>query len=139
MKHYITTILRKNQTPSEAKLRYVLRNRGIGNLKFRRQHRIGNYIVDFCCREKKLVIELDGGHHNDPRIQERDEQRQKFIERQGFKVLRFWNDDIDGNLEGVVLVILQRAGASPRSSVSNQPSPSGERENEAQLSRQRRT
>jgi len=128
MKYYITTVLRKNQTPSEVKLWQALRDRGIGNLKFRRQHRIGNYIVDFCCREKKLVIEVDGGHHNDPQFQLMDEQRQKFIERQGFKVVRFWNDDINGNLEGVVEAILQSAGASPRSSISNQPSPSGERE-----------
>ena len=128
MKKHIATLLRQNQTPSEAKLWQVLRNRGIGNLKFRRKCRIGNYVVDFCCLEKKLVIEVDGGHHNDPQFQLMDEQRQKFIERQGFKVVRFWNDDINGNLEGVVEEILEGAGASPRSSVSNHPSPSGERE-----------
>ena len=113
MKYYITTVLRKNQTPSEVKLWQALRDRGIGNLKFRRQHRIGNYIVDFCCREKKLVIEVDGGHHNDPQFQLMDEQRQKFIERQGFKVVRFWNDDINGNLEGVVEEILGRWCLTP--------------------------
>ena len=127
MKPHVTTILRQNQTPQEAKLWQVLRNRGIGDLKFRRQYRIGNYVVDFCCLKKKLVVEVDGGHHNEPTYRLADEKRQRSIERQGFKVLRFWNSDIDGNLEGVVEVILQNAGASP------QPSPSRERGDWARL------
>jgi len=98
--------LRKNQTPWEAKLWLVLRNRKVGNLKFRRQHKIGKYIVDFCCIDKKLVIELDGGHHNEEPYILQDQIRQKYIEDQGYYVLRIWNNEIDKNLDGVVDEIL---------------------------------
>lgn len=105
--------LKRQQTPWEQKLWRVLRNRGISNLKFRRQFSIGPYIVDFCCLNKRLIIELDGGQHNQQANQEQDSVRQKYLENQGYKVLRFWNTDIDQNLQGVVQIIIDNSQASP--------------------------
>ena len=102
MKTHITRTLRRNQTPWEQKLWRVLRNSKLENLKFRRQHNIGKYVVDFCCLSKKLVIEIDGGQHNIDAVNVKDKQRQKYIEDQGYKVLRFWNNEIDNNLAGVI-------------------------------------
>ena len=93
--------LRKNQTPQEQKLWNILRNRRYKNLCFKRQYIIGNYIVDFVCREKKLIIELDGGQHNKTPNIEYDNIRTKYLEEQGYRVLRFWNNEIDENIDGV--------------------------------------
>ena len=82
--------LRRDMTEAEQTLWKQFRGRRFANLKFRRQFPIGTYIADFCCFEKKLVIELDGGQHVDQRVY--DAQRERFIEAQGFRVIRFWND-----------------------------------------------
>ena len=66
---------------------------------------IGNYIVDFICLEKKLIIELDGWQHKEENWERYDEERTKYLERQGFKVIRFWNNEINNNLVGVFLKI----------------------------------
>ena len=108
-KQHITRILRRQQTPWEIKVWNVLRNRQIGGMKFRRQLKISSFVVDFCCIEKKLIIELDGGHHNEELNIASDDQRQRFLESLGYKVLRFWNNDVDGNLEGIVQIILQNS------------------------------
>jgi len=102
MKKYITRKLRKTQTPYEHKLWQVLRNRGFANLKFRRQYKIGNYVVDFVCLSKKLVIELDGGYHNELQQMKKDIIRQNFIENKGYKIIRFWNSEITKNIDGVL-------------------------------------
>jgi len=107
MKTHISRVLRKNQTLHERKLWYCLKNRELQNLKFRRQYKIGIYIVDFCCPAKRLVIELDGGHHAEDKYIIEDKKRQKYIENQDYKVLRFWNNDIDNNLDGVIEEILR--------------------------------
>jgi len=99
-------MLRKNQTDHESKLWYNLRNRGLGDLKFRRQYKMGKYVVDFCCPSKKLVIELDGGHHAEDKYLIKDKEKQKYIESKGYKVLRVWNSEIDDNLDGVLDEIL---------------------------------
>ena len=96
-------ILRKNSTIAERKLWYRLRSRNFINLKFRRQEPIGNYIVDFVCYEKNLIVELDGGQHNE--FSEKDIPRTKALEKEGYKVLRFWNSDVINNIEGVLTVI----------------------------------
>ena len=67
---------------------------------------IGHYIVDFCCFEKKLVIELDGGQHNEKYNKLNDTERTRILESQGFKVLRFWNNEVDDNFDGVLETIL---------------------------------
>lgn len=104
---HITRELRKNMTPWERKLWNVLRNRQVKNLKFRRQFKIGRFVVDFCCLECKLVVELDGGHHLEPENLIADQKRQKYIQSLGFKVLRFQNLDVDSNLDGVVQRIIE--------------------------------
>ena len=99
--------LRKNMTPQERKLWGILRNRQVKNLTFKRQYPIGEYIVDFVCREKWLIIEVDGGQHNSPEAIEYDRQRSEYLQSRGFKVLRFWNNDIDNNIDGVYRIIIQ--------------------------------
>ncbi len=104
MKRKLTSIakkLRKEQTPQEMKLWKFLRSRGFGSLKFRRQWPIGNCVVDFCCSEKKLIIELDGGQHNEKVITRRDLARDKYLKNKGFKILRVWNNEVQDNLEGI--------------------------------------
>ncbi len=97
--------LRKNQTISEAKIWHLVRAKQIAGLKFRRQHPIQPYIVDFVCLDKKLIIEVDGGQHAD--AIEYDEKRTQFLESNGYKVIRFWNNDVLHNIEGVYEVILK--------------------------------
>ena len=95
--------LRKNSTIVERKLWHRLRSRNFLNLKFRRQEPIGNYIVDFICYEKKLIIELDGGQHNE--FGEKDIPITKELEKEGYKVLRFWNNEVINNIEGILTII----------------------------------
>ena len=99
--------LRKNATKQEQVLWRLLRNNGIKNCKFKRQYPIGNYIVDFICREKWLIIEVDGGQHNEIENRIKDEESTRYLNSRGFKVLRFWNCDIDKNLKGVYDTILK--------------------------------
>ena len=94
-------ILRKNMTAQEKVLWNILRNNKFYGLKFRRQVPIGNYVVDFVCEIHNLIIELDGGHHNEPTNIEYDEQRTKYLKYKGYTILRFWNNDIDNNINGV--------------------------------------
>ena len=100
--------LRKNMTNQEKTLWYYLRKRFINNYRFRRQYPIGNYIVDFVCRKKNLIIELDGGQHNQNLIKDLDIVRTQYLESRGFKVIRFWNNDIDTNIEGVLNEIIRQ-------------------------------
>jgi very-short-patch-repair endonuclease len=100
--------LRKNQTDVELLLWQQLRNRRLCSYKFRRQFPIAPYVADFACLELKLIIELDGGQHADQISY--DNQRSLFLEQRGFKVIRFWNNDViqntTGILEAIHLVIL---------------------------------
>jgi very-short-patch-repair endonuclease len=97
--------LRKNSTPQEIILWSRLRAKRFKDLKFRRQYLIGKYIVDFICLEKKLIIELDGWQHKEENQERYDEKRTKYLERNGFKVIRFWNNEVNNNSEGVFLKI----------------------------------
>ena len=83
-----------------------LRGKQIGGHRFRRQHPIGKYIADFACIEQKLVIELDGGQHQEQIAY--DEQRTAYIQAQGWAVLRFWNNDVLNNLDGVLAAIMEK-------------------------------
>ncbi len=87
-------ILRKQSTPMEIKLWNRLRSRRFMGLKFRRQCPLGSYIVDFICIEKKLIIEIDGGQHNEPENQIYDKRRTEFLNQSGYNVLRYWNNEI---------------------------------------------
>jgi very-short-patch-repair endonuclease len=95
--------LRTAQTDAEHKLWYQLRNRHFQGFKFRRQHMLCGYIVDFVCLETKLIIELDGSQHFDRKLY--DEARTLELQKEGFMVLRFWNNDVLLNIEGVLEVI----------------------------------
>ena len=99
--------LRQNQTPQEKLLWNLLRNRQLNGLKFKRQVPIENYIVDFLCEEKKLIIEIDGGQHNETNSIQYDINRTKLLNDMGYKVIRFWNNEVDKNIEGVYLQILK--------------------------------
>ncbi len=100
--------LRQTSTNAEQHLWYRLRDRRLDNLKFRRQHPIGPYFADFACLQPKLVIELDGGQHQEQA--EADARRTANIEQQGFHVLRFWNNQVFGETDAVLETILKTAG-----------------------------
>ena len=95
--------LRKEMTLTERKLWSYLRNDQLG-VTFRRQHAVGNYIPDFMCIEKKLIIELDGSQHLEQ--EEYDNERTNYLESLGYKVIRFWNNDVMKDIEGVILAIM---------------------------------
>jgi len=95
--------LRRNMSPAETKLWQHLRAHQMGDVHFRNQHAIGNYIVDFCAPRRKLIIELDGSQHLEQ--QEYDNERTKYLETRGYQVLRFWNNDVMNNTEIVLQVI----------------------------------
>src|SRR5262245_8649857 len=88
--------LRLNATDAEMKLWQQVRNRRLGGFKFRRQASIGHHIVDFLCAEKRLVVELDGGQH----APELDASRTARLEALGYRVIRFWNNEVLGNVDG---------------------------------------
>ena len=95
--------LRKNLTDAEQHLWRALRLRQILGVKFRRQHLIGPYIADFVCIERKLIIEVDGGQHAE-QIAE-DKARTAWLAAQGYRVMRFWNNEVLQNMDGVLEVI----------------------------------
>jgi len=95
--------LRKEMTFVEQKLWYKIRKRQLKGVRFRRQHPIGNYIVDFISLEEKLIIELDGGQHMEQKRY--DIQRDRFLTDKGFKVIRFWNNEVLNNINSVLQII----------------------------------
>ncbi len=91
--------LRNNATPAERELWRHLRKRALDGHKFSRQMPIGPFICDFLCRDARLIVEVDGGQHCES---ERDRSRTAFLEAQGYRVIRFWNNDVADNIEGVI-------------------------------------
>ena len=108
-KHDFARKLRRDQTDVERKLWYALRSRRFHGFKFRRQQPIGPYVVDFICFESKLVIELDGGQHGLPQNAAAEHARSKRLEADGYRVLRFWNHELNDNfacvLDGITLAL----------------------------------
>src|SRR5512147_1111061 len=98
--------MRHPQTPAEATLWHALRNRKTG-FKFRRQHPIYRFIIDFYCAKAKLLIEIDGESHLEPSQEEYDKARTEYLEELGYKVIRFTNNDVRFNLNEVANKILQ--------------------------------
>jgi very-short-patch-repair endonuclease len=94
--------LRANTTPHERALWRALKELPVDGTHFRRQAPIGRYVVDFFCPAKDLIIELDGGHHNDDDTAQRDRERQLWLEQQGYRVVRFWNSEITEDLTAVL-------------------------------------
>ncbi|MES2494720.1 MAG: endonuclease domain-containing protein [Pseudomonadota bacterium] len=105
--------LRTFGTDPEKLLWSHLRARRLEGQKFRRQVWLGDYIVDFVCLDRKLIIEADGGQHSEQI--DYDDRRTAFLEKEGFRVLRFWNNDVLDNLDGVMTVIMNalKEGPSP--------------------------
>jgi very-short-patch-repair endonuclease len=87
-----------------------IRNRQLDGCKFVRQEPIGPYYVDFVCRERQLVLEVDGGQHADNPL---DRQRDRDLAERGYRILRVWNNDVLQNLEGVLLMLRSKLGPSP--------------------------
>lgn len=100
--------LRQRMTEVETRLWYHVRAKRFDGVKFRRQHPIEGYIVDFVCLKKRVVIELDGGQHCE---NVHDAQRDAVLHSLGFTVLRFWNHEVMENIDGVLCVIAQHVGA----------------------------
>lgn len=101
--------LRRDATRAERRLWFVLQGSQLEGLSFRRQHPIGKYIVDFCCPAIRLAIEVDGGQHNNDPRRFKDEQRSASLGIKGITVLRFWNNEVLENIEGVWEVIARTA------------------------------
>ena len=112
--------LRNNSTPAERKLWQHIRNRQLSGVRFNRQVPIGPFICDFAARTAKLIVELDGGQHADRTVE--DDRRTRFLETRGYRVLRFWNNDVLENVEGVLVMIQAALTDSPS------PDPSRKRE-----------
>jgi very-short-patch-repair endonuclease len=106
--------LRTHMTDAETRVWQALRGKQLEGHKFRRQQAIGSYIVDFVCLEAKVVIELDGGQHAE--TVHYDSRRDAWLESEGFRVLRFWNNDVMENLEGVLMKIVETLSPPPRPS-----------------------
>jgi very-short-patch-repair endonuclease len=106
-------VLRNNLTKAESRLWLYLRNKNFKSLKFRRQFSFGYYIADFYCREKKLVIELDGDSHFTDDAKEYDRQRTNYLESLGLQVIRFTNNEVFENVNGVLEVIAKVCETPP--------------------------
>jgi very-short-patch-repair endonuclease len=95
--------LRGNQTEAEIRLWSRLRRKQLEGFRFRRQHPMGPYVADFFCPDAKLIVEVDGSQHADSTT---DPVRTRWLEERGYRVIRFWNNDVLGNTEGVLASIL---------------------------------
>ena len=113
--------LRTNATPAERILWRALREGDLKHAHFRRQVPLGDYVADFATHSYRIVIELDGSQHSDARAERLDELRTKWLEGEGYRVVRFWNSDVRANLEGVVLKIMSLLTETPTPA----PSPQG--------------
>ena len=120
--------LRGNQTDAEQLLWGLLRGHRFAGKKFRRQHPVGRYILDFYCHENKLAVELDGGQHNDGETKTRDDKRSRFLKEQGIRVVRFWNHDVLLQTESVLESLWQEMHLASSSSIPSPqtPLPEGE-------------
>ena len=114
--------LRTHQTPAELKLWALLRAHRFETVKFTRQVVIGRYIVDFAARSRRLAIEIDGDTHG--RRLQYDAARTEFLEQQGYRVIRFTNGEVMGNIEGVAQAVIHALASTPLPG----PLPDGERE-----------
>jgi very-short-patch-repair endonuclease len=110
--------LRRNLTDAEAKLWNHIRNRQLGGYKFVRQEPIGPYFADFVCRDQLLIVELDGGQHADSH---RDAVRDTHLSTNGYRIVRFWNNEVLGNTETVLELLLSELQGTPHPDRSRDP------------------
>ncbi len=113
--------LRTGMTEAEHLLWSRIRAHRLAGLGFRRQVPVPPHVVDFLCHEHRLVVEVDGGQHGDESTREKDRERDRFLSQAGYRVLRFWNNEVLTNCEGVLATILEAAGEPPPN-----PPPAGE-------------
>ena len=97
--------LRRKSIRAEALLWSRLRSKQMNGIKFRRQQPVAKFIVDFVSFDKRIIIELDGGQHASEDVKAKDDKRDRFLSENGFKVLRFWDNEVFENLEGVLETI----------------------------------
>ncbi|MBI4808573.1 MAG: DUF559 domain-containing protein [Nitrosomonadales bacterium] len=109
--------LRSDMTDVERRLWSAMRGKQLEGCRFRRQHAIGAYIADFACVERMLVIELDGGQHQDQKTY--DNTKSRYLNHQGWQVVRFWNNEVLENLDGVLEVIVEKLNSAPPSHPSS--------------------
>jgi adenine-specific DNA-methyltransferase len=121
MAETIARTLRKNMTDAERVFWRAIRDRQLSGAKFRRQFPIGRYVADFVCFEHRLVVEIDGGQHAGSAS---DQKRTAWLASQGFRVIRFWNNEVLSNLEGVQIAISEAIASGP---LTPTPLPRGER------------
>jgi very-short-patch-repair endonuclease len=127
MKRELARHLRVNQTDVERRIWFRLRDRRLFGLEFRRQVPIGPFIGDFVCREHSLIVELDGGQHASRIVA--DDRRTEWLERHGWRVIRFWNNDVIENIDGVLWRIAEACGVNPDSPHPDPLPQAGEGEN----------
>jgi very-short-patch-repair endonuclease len=106
--HERARILRRNMTKAERRLWQILRSQQLSGHKFRRQVPFGRYIADFVCHEARLIVEVDGGQHNP--LLPLEAERTAFLQGEGHRILRFWNNDVLANLGGVYDTIVSTLG-----------------------------
>jgi len=106
--HARARTLRQNMTEAERRIWQILRLNRMKGCKFRRQVPIGPYIADFVCHEARLIVEIDGGQH-DP-LSAREAERNEFLQSEGYRILRFWNNKVLANLDGVHQTIASELG-----------------------------
>ena len=111
--------LRRDATDAEQALWRELRSRHLDGFKFRRQWTIDQYIADFCCLEAGLIVEVDGGQH----AEQRDRIRTDHLRRRGFRVIRFWNNDVLTNIDGVLQVIGEALATAEKKDPHHSPLP----------------
>ena len=121
--------LRRDQTDAERVLWFRLRDRRLGGWKFKRQVPVDRFVVDFCCADARVIIEVDGGQHAERAPQ--DESRTKILEAMGYLVLRFWNNDVMTNPDGVFETIATTLDQIRSEPPHADPLPYGEREKSA--------
>jgi len=122
-------VLRQDMTIAENRMWYFLRNRRLNGYKFVREYVIGNYIADFVCRDKKLIVEIDGGQHMEAAVY--DQRRTRYLTANGYKVVRFWNNEVLLNVQIVLETILRSLEDMPPENTLIRrcapPSPQGEK------------
>ena len=111
--------LRREMTDAEQALWLQLRDRRLGGHKFRRQRSTWPYVADFCCLASKLIVEVDGGQHS----KVRDARRTAALKSEGFRIIRFWNNDVLQNMDGVLQLLLEALGGEKEEEEDPHPSP----------------
>ncbi|MBV9065520.1 MAG: endonuclease domain-containing protein [Methylobacteriaceae bacterium] len=121
----VARALRKRLTPQEARLWLRLRALRPAGFHFRRQVPISNFIVDFACLKARLIVEVDGGGHTRDGVAQSDKRRDVILQQLDYRILRFWNSEVQTNMDGVIETIILSVRQTPPASLRSAPSPEG--------------